>query len=52
MGGRCVKGVRFLVTNAITLAFFDHYVVGTSSPLLEDPTARFPEVTFERRVQR
>ena len=31
--------------------FFDRYLKGTPSPLLEDPTQAFPEVTFERRVQ-
>ena len=39
------------VINGLTLAFFDRYLKGVPSPLLEDPTASFPEVTFERRVQ-
>ena len=39
------------IINALTLAFFDRYLKGSPSPLLEDPAAEFPEITFERRVQ-
>lgn len=39
------------IINTLTLAFFDQYLKGIPSPLLEDPTTRFPEVTFERRIR-
>jgi hypothetical protein len=37
------------IINAYTLAFFDHYLKGRSSPLLAGPSAEFPEVTFRRK---
>jgi len=38
------------IINSLTLAFFDRYLKGRASPLLEDPREDFPEVSFERRV--
>ncbi|MCL4561787.1 MAG: family membership [Chloroflexi bacterium] len=37
------------ITNAYLVAFFDRYLKGTSSPLLEGPSALYPEVTFAKR---
>ncbi|MEO8448610.1 MAG: hypothetical protein ABI647_02395 [Gemmatimonadota bacterium] len=37
------------IINAYTLAFFDRYLRGTSSDLLKEPSAAFPEVTFTRK---
>jgi len=32
-----------------SLAFFDHYIKGDSSPLLDGPSPDYPEVTIEMR---
>jgi predicted dienelactone hydrolase len=37
------------VTNAYTVAFFDHYLKGEREPLLEGPSKLFPDVLFEAR---
>ena len=34
---------------AYTLAFFDRYLKGRTSDLLDAPSVRYPEVTFRRR---
>ena len=39
------------IINSLTVAFFDRYLKGTDSSLLESPSERFPEVTLDRRVQ-
>ncbi len=38
------------IVNALTLAFFDRYLKGAESPLLDDPRAVFDEVDAESRV--
>ncbi len=38
------------IVNALTVAFFDRYLKGAESPLLDDPGAVFDEVEAERRV--
>jgi hypothetical protein len=37
------------IINAYTLAFFDRYLKGRKSPLLDGGTAPFPEATFRKR---
>jgi Platelet-activating factor acetylhydrolase, isoform II len=37
------------ILNAYSLAFFDRYVQGKPEPLLDGPSAEFPEVRFEQR---
>jgi dienelactone hydrolase len=37
------------IISAYTLAFFDHYLRGQSSDLLKAPSAKYPEVKFEKR---
>jgi dienelactone hydrolase len=37
------------VPDAYARAFFDKHLKGRPAPLLDDPSARFPEVIFERR---
>jgi predicted dienelactone hydrolase len=37
------------IISAYTLAFFDRYLKGRKSPLLEAPSPEFPEVTFRRK---
>ena len=37
------------IITAYTLAFFDHYLRGQSSDLLNAPSGRYPEVKFEKR---
>jgi platelet-activating factor acetylhydrolase isoform II len=37
------------IVNAYTVAFFDRYLKGKPAPLLDSPSAQFPEVTFEAR---
>jgi hypothetical protein len=37
------------IISAYTLAFFDRYLQGKASPLLAQPSSRFPEVTFRRK---
>ena len=39
------------IINALTVAFFDRYLKGAETPLLDDPGAVFPEVDAERRVR-
>ena len=39
------------IINALTVAFFDRYLKGTETQLLDDPGAVFPEVDAERRVR-
>lgn len=40
------------VTNAYTVAFFDHHLKGKPEPLLDGPSKRFPEIGFEARHRR
>jgi len=41
----------FAQTNAYTLVFFDHYLKGRPSPLLDETPGRQPDVRLEvRRV--
>jgi hypothetical protein len=43
-----IDGKRGLhVSNAYTLAFFDTYLKGTGSPLLQGSSTDYPEVKFE-----
>ncbi len=45
-----VEGLRAArVINAYLLAFFDQYLKGDSSPLLNGPSSEYPEVEFEAR---
>jgi predicted dienelactone hydrolase len=37
------------IISAYTLAFFDRFLKGMESPLLAQPSSRFPEVTFRRK---
>lgn len=37
------------IINGLTMAFFDHYLKGVPSPLLDDPSVEFPEVAFARK---
>ena len=39
------------IINALTVAFFDRYLKGAETQLLDDPGAVFPEVDAERRVR-
>jgi predicted dienelactone hydrolase len=43
-GSRMVK-----IINSYTLAFFDEYLKGEMSPLLDGPSPNYPEVTIEMR---
>jgi hypothetical protein len=48
-----IKGDRMVkILNSYTLAFFDEYLKGEMSPLLEGPSPNFPEVTIEMRKAR
>ncbi|WP_171074937.1 alpha/beta hydrolase family protein [Nonomuraea basaltis] len=38
------------VTNAYSVAFFDHQLKGTHSPLLDGPSRQYPEVRIERHL--
>jgi len=45
-----VDGHRMVeIINSYTLAFFDRYLKGDSSPLLDGPSPDYPEVTIEMR---
>ncbi|HSJ54419.1 MAG TPA: carboxylic ester hydrolase, partial [Anaerolineae bacterium] len=45
IAGKRVHGIL----NAYTLAFFDRHLKGLQAPLLDGPSARYPEVIFETR---
>jgi predicted dienelactone hydrolase len=45
-----IEGNRMIyIQNVFTSAFFDRYLKGLPAPLLDDPTADFPELIFESR---
>jgi pimeloyl-ACP methyl ester carboxylesterase len=45
-----IDGQRgFDIVNAYSLAFFDRYLEGQPSPLLNGPSEQYPEVVFETR---
>jgi hypothetical protein len=45
-----IDGYRMVkIINSYTLAFFDEYLKGERSPLLDGPSPQYPEVTIEMR---
>lgn len=45
-----IDGYRMVnIINGYTLAFFDEYLKGEMSPLLDGPSSDYPEVTIEIR---
>ena len=45
-----IAGERMVtIQNVFALAFFDEYLKGLDSPLLDDPSADFPEVVFRAK---
>ncbi|MBT2285876.1 lipase [Paenibacillus polymyxa] len=37
------------ITRSYTLAFFDHYLKGEEQPLLQGPSSKFPEATYDTK---
>ncbi len=50
-GGPTIEGERMTtIQNVYTLAFFDRYLKGTESPLLDSPSDEFTEVVFRSNI--